>query len=448
MKAVIVAAGQPQGQGLQEKPISVAEIRNKKIIDYQLEALQQCGITEVLVVAGYNSDELQNYLGTRVSLIENKDYQSTGSAYSLWLAREQLQDISAAGFKEKAEGKEGFIYINGDLIFELEVLKRLLQSKHANAFGYDRKYDFTSDMQKVVMVGERIIHHDKNISDDLAHGEAVGPVKISAPFAQQLFQKMGEEITAGNRRRMVYAVLNDLNKYLPMHGVNITGLKWSEIDNAEDLRKAELIFGPRKPFVVIMFGNPATGKTHTSRALQEHCSAFHRTALLSTFNIREELGLVDLYSDAEREAIYEEIMNRVNSVMKVGVSNIILDGNFHHFSRRKAIYDVAAKYGYQIFVVHCDISNEQIIQQRLGQRRSLGKSLEHAAATMDLYHMIKQNTDPLEMDLGKGIAVNVVKVNSELETFSLGHIAEQDTSYNLEMIQNGVKYGLGKVSEG
>lgn len=428
MRAVILAAGRPKHGDM---PISLQEVRGKKIIDYQLDALRANGITEIMVVVGYKSDEVKGYLGPTVSCLENKEYESTGSAYSVWLARDFLQ--------------EGFVHINGDLIVEPALLQRVLESKHCNAFGFDRKYNFTSDMQKVVMVGERIIHHDKKISDDIAHGEVVGPVKISAAFAQQFLQRIGAEIAAGNKKRMVYTVLNELNKYLPMHGVNITGLKWSEIDTAEDLHKAELVFGPRKPFVVIMFGNPATGKTHTSRALQKHCSSFQRTALLSTFNIREELGLVDLYSDPEREAIYEEMMNRVNSVMKWGTSNIILDGNFHHFSRRKAIYDVASQYGYQIFVVQCEVINEHLIQQRLEQRTTMPRSIEHAAATMDLYHLIKQTTEPLENDIRNGVLVNVVKVNSELDTVSLGPMVKQDISYNLEMIQNGVKFGFGKI---
>ncbi|HIG93605.1 TPA: AAA family ATPase [Candidatus Woesearchaeota archaeon] len=430
MKAVVLAAGVPHKLS-GNIPISLCEVRGKKIIDYQLEALEQCGIKDVLVVVGYKAAAIREYLGSRVEYAENTEYETTGSAFSLWLAREHLP--------------EDFVYINGDLIFELEVLKRVLESKYENAFGFDRKYDFTSDMQKMVMIGERIVHHDKRISDDLAHGEAVGPVKVSVTLAQEMFKVIESRIAQGNRKEWVYSILNEITKYLPIYGVNITGLKWGEIDTAEDLRKAELVFGPRKPFMILMFGNPATGKTHTSRALQEHCSAFHRTALLSTFNIREELGLVDLYSNEEREAIYEEMMNRVHSVMKWGTSNVILDGNFNKFNRRKAIYDMAAQYGYQIFVVHCDVSNEQIIQQRLEQRKKMPKSLEHAAATMDLYYLIKQTTEPLEQDLKNGVLANVVKVNSELETVSLGSIAEQDVSYNLEMIQNGIKFGFGKI---
>jgi len=201
------------------------------------------------------------------------------------------------------------------------------------------------------------------------------------------------------------------------------------------------------PFVVVMFGNPATGKTYTSRALQEHCSNFNRTALLSTFSIREELGLVNLYSSSERETIYAEIINRANSVMRVGTSNVILDGNFNKSSRRKAIYDIATKYGYQIFVIHCDVTNNTVIEQRLEQRKKMPKSLEHASSTIDLYNLIKDTSEPLEVDLKNGAVINIVKVNSELQSVVVDHVSEPHTSHNLETILNGVKYGFGKVTK-
>ncbi|MDO8655680.1 MAG: AAA family ATPase [Nanoarchaeota archaeon] len=431
MMAVILAAGERKSSDSPLLPPCLQEIQGKKIIEYQLEALRAAEINSIIMVVGHQQDKIREYLGTRVQYVENKEYATTGSAYSLWLTRESL--------------KSEFLCLNSNLIFEKEVLQRVVNSKYPDAFGFDRKYHLKSSMQKVVLLGDRIIHHGRVVSEDIASGEVVGPVKISSEFSLALLRRIEQGINFGEKNLKLYPLLSEIAKYCPLYGVNITGLKWSEIDTLEDLHKAELVFGPRKPFVVIMFGNPATGKTHTSRALQEHCSAFHRTALLSTFNIREELGLVNLYSDTEREVIYEEMMNRVNSVMKWGTSNLVLDGNFNTFHRRKEIYDVASKYGYQIFVVHCEVSHEQVIQQRLEQRKKMPKSLEHAAATMDLYHLIKQTTDPLEMDLRNGVLANVVQVNSELETVSLEPSAEQEISYNVELIQNGIKYGFGKI---
>ncbi len=429
MKAVILAAGVSSRMGsLSDTPSCLLEVHGKKIIDYQLDALAACGITDVVMVVGYNAAMIQSYVGSRVTYVLNSDYEHTRSAYSLWLARDFCG--------------EGFIYLNGDLVFELELLKRVLDSKYENVFAFDRKYNFTSDMHKVVMIGDRIIHHNHKVSNDIAHGEAVGPVRISKEFAAEVLQAIDTEVAEGKRKNTVYNVFNDVAKYIPMHGANITGLRWCEVDTQDDLALAQKVFGVRTPFAVLMYGYPATGKTTMSRALQEYCTQFSRTALLSTFNLREELGLVDLYSKEEREAIYDQMIERVNTVMKFRKTNVILDGNFNKFSSRKRIYDLAQAYGYQLFLVHCDVAAQEEIKRRLEKRKSLPKSLEHAAATFDLYEMIKNTADDLSLDMIDVPSMSVVKVDTHedrVELHKIGLVTE-----NVGMIQNGVKYGLVK----
>ncbi len=427
MRAIILAAGKSRGLE-HDLPVSLVEVNGKKIIDWQLEALQNCGIIDVVVVVGYKKELLKDYLGNRVKIVENDDYDETRSGYSLWLARDFC--------------KEGFLYTNGDLLFDAEILKKVLDSTYENGFAFDRKYDFTSDMHKVVMIGDRIIHHNHRVSNDIANGEAVGPVKVSKVFSGEVLRLLDEDIAAGKKRITVYNIFNDVAKYIPMFGVNITGLRWSEVDTKEDLALAQKVFGVRTPFVALMYGYPATGKTTMSRALQKYCSQFGRTALLSTFNLREELGLVDLYSKEEREAIYGQMIERVNTVMKWKKTNLILDGNFNKFDSRKKIYDLAQVHGYQLFVVHCDVAADDVIIRRLEKRKTLPKSLEHAAATMDLYDLIKNTAENLNQDVIDIPELSIVKVDTSedrLELQKIGMVTE-----NIGLIQNGIKYGLVK----
>ncbi len=429
MKAVVLAAG-----GTQEKiPYCLQEVQGKKVIDYILEALQANKIQDIIVVLGFKQELLRAHLGSQVTYVENLEYNATGSAYSLWRAREYL--------------KEEFVAINSHLLLEEEILRRVISSPYRNAFGFDRKYDFTSAMQKVVMVGDRIIHHGREVSDDLAQGIVVGPVKLSPSLAGEVFSRVEQEITKGNKTVGFYGLLSDLAKSHPLYGVNITGLKWCELETLPDVERASKIFGAQTPFVALMHGNPATGKTHTARALQEYCSQFGRTSLISTFNLREELGLVDLYSPEERKAIYEAMMERVRMVMQWKNANVILDGNFNTLESRKKIYDKAAEHGYQVFVIHCVVSNEKVIQQRLERRKPLSKSVEHAAASMDLHELIQKTSEALDADRQQKISPQIVQVNTELNTVSLVNKGEFSSSETLALLQNGIKYGLGKVGE-
>ena len=460
MKAVILAAGIPKRMGmLGDLPACLLEVQGKKIIDYQIEALQECGITEIIIVTGFAGEKIRQYLGTRATYIQNEEYAHTRSAYSLWLARDFCQ--------------EEFLYLNGDLVMEKEVVQRVVESKYPNAFAFDRKYNFTSDMHKVVMIGDRIIHHNHRISSDIAHGEAVGPIKVSPAFAAEVFNQIAagiseaeENNSEGKKRNTsyknnsytntVYNVFNDVAKYLPMYGVNITGLRWCEVDTIEDLEQAKKVFGTKMPFVAIMFGNPATGKTHTSRALQEYCSQFGRTALISTAHLREEMGLVDLYSEEERKAVYGAMMERTRMVMQWKRSNVVLDGNFNKFLARKIIYEEAAKYGYQIFLVHCTVVNEEVILRRLEQRKLLENKresvvnkentakMEHTSANMDLYRLIQQGMEPLEVDISHSAPINILNIDTDKKTMFLTYGADVNVSHNLSLIENGVKCGFVK----
>src|SRR3989344_8836592 len=99
MKAVIVAAG--KGKYAWDKPVSLLEINGKPIIEHQIESLQASGINEIFVVVGYKKELIKSFLGSRVKYIENNDFDHTGSAYSLFLAKDYLSG--------------GFIHVNGDL---------------------------------------------------------------------------------------------------------------------------------------------------------------------------------------------------------------------------------------------------------------------------------------------------------------------------------------------
>jgi predicted kinase len=280
------------------------------------------------------------------------------------------------------------------------------------------------------------------VSSDIAHGEAVGPVKVCKEFAAEVLNMIDADVSVGRMKNTIYNVFNDIAKYIPIYGANITGLRWCEVDTTEDLELAQKMFGEKTPFVVLMYGYPATGKTTMSRALQEYCSQFGRTSLISTFNLREELGLVDLYSVDERTAIYSEMMERVTKVMSWKKSNVILDGNFNKFDVRQKIYDAARKQGYQVFVVHCSVENREEINRRVEKRKSLSRNMEHGAANLNLYELIKNTTDDLSKDIMGVPQMSVIKVDTHTDAIEISQVGMM--TENVSMIQNGVKLGLVK----
>jgi choline kinase len=64
-------------------------------------------------------EDVRRACGTKVSFVINREYESTNSLYSLWLAREQIAD--------------GFVVLNGDVLFHDQLLWDLLTSRDEDA---------------------------------------------------------------------------------------------------------------------------------------------------------------------------------------------------------------------------------------------------------------------------------------------------------------------------
>ena len=172
-KAIILAAG-PGSRLLPHtahSPKCLTPIGGQPILRYQLAALRRCGVDDVVIVVGYLSDRIRDYVDSSVTLVENRDFAATNSSYSLWLARNHM--------------RQGFIHLNSDLLFEPELLRALLASPDENAVIVDRRVSAGSDMMKAQMDGARILRMGKQLTTDAA-AEVVGPAKFGASGAELL----------------------------------------------------------------------------------------------------------------------------------------------------------------------------------------------------------------------------------------------------------------------
>ena len=89
MKIVILCAG--IGSRLEhmtkDLPKCLVKIKNKRLIDYQLDSISSLEINEIIVVTGYLSNMVREYLSNRIKFINNDIFDSTNSMYSLWLSK-------------------------------------------------------------------------------------------------------------------------------------------------------------------------------------------------------------------------------------------------------------------------------------------------------------------------------------------------------------------------
>lgn len=123
MKALILNSG--LGSRMKDltksHPKCMTEIgENQTILSRQLDLLSKAGIREVVVTTGYFDKVLIDYCDVvkknlNVVFVNNPKYATTNYIYSIYCAREYLDD--------------DIILMHGDLVFEFDVLRDMIDNK-------------------------------------------------------------------------------------------------------------------------------------------------------------------------------------------------------------------------------------------------------------------------------------------------------------------------------
>ena len=123
MKALILNSGLGSRMGVltSEHPKCMTEISPREtILSRQLTLLSRAGVGEVVMTTGLFDSVLVNYcqsldLPLKYTFVKNPVYDQTNYIYSIYCAREFLED--------------DILLLHGDLVFEAEVLDRVLASE-------------------------------------------------------------------------------------------------------------------------------------------------------------------------------------------------------------------------------------------------------------------------------------------------------------------------------
>lgn len=240
--AIILAAGKgirlaPLTQHL---PKSLIEINGEAILLRSLAALDKVGIRKCVVVVGYKEEMIRdkiskNYKGTMsIIYISNYDFEVTNNIYSLWLAREYLENFDV-------------LLLEGDVIFDNEILSLLdFSSKHSywmvDVFknNMDGALLVTDSYNKIVDI--KIIKEPLELYENNFY-KSIGILMIKKEFGRKLSLWLSLDSNIGNRAIYYDLVIaKHLNK-ADLFIKYIGNLKWWEIDNEKDLALAIALFG-------------------------------------------------------------------------------------------------------------------------------------------------------------------------------------------------------------
>ena len=113
MQAIILAAGMGRrlGEYTKDNTKCMLPVNGVRLIDRTLGQLSKLNLKRVVIVVGYQGQNLIDYIGNRyddqlkIEFVNNPDYDKTNNIYSLALAKDKLQEDET-------------LLIESDLIFD------------------------------------------------------------------------------------------------------------------------------------------------------------------------------------------------------------------------------------------------------------------------------------------------------------------------------------------
>lgn len=226
MRGIILAAGRGTRFNGSVSPKCLAPFEDRALINIQLSTLRLCGITDITVVVGFAADSVRLACGPQVRFVENTRFRETNSLYSLWLARQVLD--------------QGFVVMNCDVLFHPLMLMDLLTARHENALLVAYPEPGASPMgdeeMKVCVRRGRVVDIDKALMPTRTDGENVGIVKFSANGARELMPMMTELVDSGHLSAWAPRAFKAFARRHPLYAVGTRGLPWTEIDTPDDYR--------------------------------------------------------------------------------------------------------------------------------------------------------------------------------------------------------------------
>ena len=206
-----------------------------------LSHIKTCGINEVIFVLGYLQDQIKDYVKTQfpdliVQFITNEKYEVTNTGYSLMLTKDFVKNST-------------FIKFDADVVFDINILKTLIVSEYDNCLCIDKNINLEAEEIKVIIKDDnRVVKASKTVNPLDAIGESIGIEKISGETAHTLFNDLELMMKDEQYHQEYYEAAYErlIEKDVPFYALDISGLRWTEIDTKEDFMLAGKIFSQSK----------------------------------------------------------------------------------------------------------------------------------------------------------------------------------------------------------
>lgn len=213
----------------ERQPKCLLPVAGRSVLAWQVRALAEAGIDRCTVVVGFAADLVRSALSAlevrpgQLQALFNPLFDRSDNLVSCWVAREEM--------------RSDFVLLNGDTVFEPELLQRLLASRgFPVTVAVDGKARYDADDMKIRRAGRRLLAIGKDLSAAEANGESVGALVFRGE-GPRLFRDALERAMQGSDAHSLWypSAVAELARQGVVGTVSIDGLGWAEIDSPEDL---------------------------------------------------------------------------------------------------------------------------------------------------------------------------------------------------------------------
>ncbi|MFO0603291.1 MAG: phosphocholine cytidylyltransferase family protein [Polyangiales bacterium] len=234
--AIILAAG----VGSRLRPLTDAvpkclvPLGRETLLGRMVRLLAAHGAGELVVATGYREAQVREALASApipVRFAHCPDHATTQNVVSLHRALALV-----------APGRD-VVKLDGDVAFDGALLARLFEAGGDAAALVDGGDVPPAEAMKVTARGGRITRFGKGLDAASAAGESIGVERFAAGAVPGLVAAIARAVEGGRTDVYYEDVYNDLlDAGLAMAPVSTEGLRWHEVDDADDLARARAAF--------------------------------------------------------------------------------------------------------------------------------------------------------------------------------------------------------------
>ena len=340
---IILAAGRGSRmlKKTRSKPKCMTEIvKNKTLLDFQIENLNKIGIKKIYVITGYRQDQIK---GKGIIKIVNKQWRNTNMIYTLLKANHLLKKYKC-------------IISYSDIIYGKDIIKKLTLSNKNNLYiSYDPNWKSLwskrfknplSDAESFKIDKKYNIKNigDKETSIKNIQGQFMGLLKTNPKIWKKIITYLNYLNKDKIKKLQTTHLLNDLitKKILNIKGVK-NNSNWCEVDTQSDLKVAKKYLKVNKSIIV--------PEIKLKAKIKRHIIFVNKRSRNLNLNTKNDFDIFKFLDLSQKQRIKESIyLNKLQSVMIIILRDVL--NNFHKKNFSKDIGKLLLDHGCNIFYQH------------------------------------------------------------------------------------------------